>query len=277
LYAYRRDQRITYAALGLGAVTLSAALAHYASDFTSLGLILLAAAYFIPGFVVRIFRPSSRLANIFTISALTLATITSFYSLVDFDKNLYGFVPAAVAALLWTAEAFLRRNVYLGFPANLLYIMSFFILLYNLDVSEPQAYSIIAAMIGFLQYHMLVRAGKQQLPAFFTGCIAMLVLLGTTYIQMVSTEKLSFFALLFFQSLIILFYGILIRSRSLFGSPIFFVVIGVITVVLNILQGLSTVIIIGGTGIVMIAAGIVAVLMRERISKIGSFLSDWKA
>jgi hypothetical protein len=109
--------------------------------------------------------------------------------------------------------------------------------------------------------------------------VSQLVLLSTTYIQMVANNALGYFAALFFQSLVVLAYGLVIRSRSLVFTPIVFVVIGVFTVVfsLPILRGVATVLMIGCTGFLFIILGIFAVLMRERIAEWRGRLSDWKA
>jgi hypothetical protein len=46
---------------------------------------------------------------------------------------------------------------------------------------------------------------------------------------------------------------------------------------LFILRGLSTVILIGCTGIVMIMVATLAVVLRERLAQVGERLSNWKA
>jgi hypothetical protein len=76
--------------------------------------------------------------------------------------------------------------------------------------------------------------------------------------------------------MIVLIYGLIQRSRSLVITPIVFAVIGVITVVYSALKGLSSVILVGCTGIILILLGIGAVLLRERITRLGEQLSDWK-
>jgi hypothetical protein len=148
-------------------------------------------------------------------------------------------------------------------------------ILAELNVDEPQYYSIGAALLGMLMHLLLTSAGSKT-GAFLAGMLSQLVLLGTTYIQMLSTEKLLFFFVLFIQSMVVLTYGLIQRSRSLVITPIVFAVLGVITVVYSALKGLGPVILIGSTGVLLLAAGIVAVLMRERITRLGEQLSEWK-
>ena len=143
-------------------------------------------------------------------------------------------------------------------------------------MDQPQFFSMGAAALGLLQHYLLTRAGSKT-GTFIMGMLSQLTLLGTTYIQMANTEQLIYFVVLFFQSIAVLFYGLVIRSRSLTFTPISFVVLGVITVLYTALKGLNTVVLIGCTGMILLTLGILAVLMRERITKLGERLSDWKA
>jgi len=185
-------------------------------------------------------------------------------------------IPIAIAATLFALEAYARRNVWLAFPANILYLISYFTLLNELNVDEPQYFGIGAALLGMLMHFLLVRA-KSQMGAFTMGMLSQLALLGTTFIQMVSTNQLSFFFVLFIQSMVILAYGIIMRSRSLVIAPIGFAVLGTVTVLYSALKDLSIVLIVGVTGIILLALGILAVLMRERITTLAERFSDWDA
>ncbi|MDX9991684.1 MAG: hypothetical protein RBS68_06490 [Anaerolineales bacterium] len=220
-------------------------------------------------------RWSKGWSQVLRFGALGLGTLTSLGTLTQ-APSLGASVPIAIAASLWASEAFRRRNVWLGFPANGLYLMSYFTLLSALEVTQPQFYSLGAALLGLLMHYLLARAGSDT-GAFVTGLISQLLLLGTTYFQMLATNELGYFAALFFQALVVLIYGLVLRSRSLVGVPVVMLVLGVSTVVLFILRGLSTVILIGCTGIVMLVAAILAVVLRERLSQVGERLSSWRA
>jgi len=185
-------------------------------------------------------------------------------------------IPVAIAATLWAFEAFTKRNAWLAFPANILYVLSYFIILFELNVNEPQYFSIGTALFGLIQHYLLTRTESKS-GAFVMGMFSQFVLLGTTYIEMVSKNALGYFFLLFVQSLVILVYGLVIRSRSLTFFPIGFVVLGVVTVVYSALKGIGTIFVIGCTGILLLMLGVAAVLLRERIAKLGEKLSDWKA
>ena len=65
------------------------------------------------------------------------------------------------------------------------------------------------------------------------------------------------------------------RSRSLIIAPISFAVLAVVTVLYNALKDLTLVFIIGIAGIVLLALGILAVVMRERITDMAERFSDW--
>ncbi|HEY2980210.1 MAG TPA: hypothetical protein VGJ22_03430, partial [Anaerolineales bacterium] len=249
-------------------------------------LIAIAIAYYAAGFVLR--RREMRLAGAAAVAALRTDSWSSMLivsglglaSLLSLaapgQGRLDAVIPVALAASLWAVEAFARRNVWLGFPANGLYLLAYFMILSTLNVDEPQFYSLGAAALGLLMHYLLTRSGSRT-GAFLTGMLSQLVLLSTTYIQMVSTQHLSFFVVLFFQALAVLIYGIVIRSRSLVATPIAFIVLGVITVVYSALKGISTVILIGCTGITLLLLGILAVVLRERLLRISERFSDWKA
>jgi hypothetical protein len=190
--------------------------------------------------------------------------------------ELVAAIPPAVTATMVAVEAFDRRNVWLGFPVNALYLMAYFILLIELNVDEPQFFSIATAMLGLLMHYLLTRAGSRT-GAFITGMVSQLVLLGTTYIQFVSTEGFAFFFALFFQAIVVLIYGIVTRSRSLVITPIVFAVLSVVTVLYGLLEGILPVILIGCTGIILLLLGILAVVMRDRVKKIGERFNDWGA
>ncbi|MBE0683035.1 MAG: hypothetical protein IH589_14085 [Anaerolineales bacterium] len=186
-------------------------------------------------------------------------------------------IPVAIAATLWAVEAFAKKNAWLAFPANGLYLLAYFIILFELNVSEPQFFSMGAALLGLIQHYLLVRA-ESKAGAFIMGMVSQFVLLGTTYIEMLNKNDLIFtyFLVLFFQSLAVLAYGIVIRSRSLTFFPIGFVVLGVLTVVINALEG-AAIFVIGCTGILLLMFGVLAVLLRERISKLSEKIGEWKA
>jgi hypothetical protein len=149
------------------------------------------------------------------VSGLVLGTIGAFTA--PFQGGALAVLGTALIASFYVVEAVRLRNVWLGFPANLLYLGAYFIALIELDVTEPQFFSVGAGIIGIVMHYLLVRA-KQYSAAVITGVIAQLILLSTTYIQMVSSEKFSFFFILFVQSLILLVYGLIIRCSTDFAE-----------------------------------------------------------
>jgi hypothetical protein len=236
-------------------------------------LILLAVIYYALGFALRRTEQAKGWDRMLLNSGLGLGVLTSMVAPIQ--GGLDASIPVAIAATLFAVEAFRQRNVWWALPANALYLMSYFMILWELNTDQLQYYSIGAALLGMLMHFLLTRAGSRT-GAFIAGMLSQLVLLGTTYIQMVSANELGFFFVLFVQSLVILAYGLILRSRSLVITPIVFAILGVATVVYSALKGLSTVILVGCTGVVLLLLGIVAVVLRERITKFGEQLSDWK-
>ncbi len=254
-----------------------------------LPVIVLAVVYYAAGYFLRKRRPENNETNeqlpitknyvfswpfILWTSGLGAGLLTTIAA--PLLGGLSAAIPPAILATMVTIEAFDRRNIWLGFPANAFYLMAYFILLIELKVDEPQFFSIATAALGLLMHYLLTRAGSRT-GAFFTGMVSQLVLLSTTYIQFLSTERLVFFAILFFQALIILGYGVVIRSRSLVITPLVFLVLSVLTVLYGLMQGIMAVVVIGCTGLLLLMLGILAVIMRDRLKQLSERFSEWGA
>ena len=237
-------------------------------------VIVVAVLFYAAGFILRRRKRAAAWDVVLLQSGLGVGVIVSIAALIL--GGLDASIPVAVAATLWAVEAYEKKNAWLAFPANGLYLLAYFIILFELNVNEPQFFSIGTALFGLIQHYLLTRAESKS-GTFIMGMFSQFVLLGTTYIEMVNKNDLSYFFLLFIQSLVVLVYGIVIRSRSLTFFPIGFVILGVITVVYSALKDVGTIFVIGCTGIVLLMLGVGAVLLRERIAKLGERLSDWKA
>jgi len=237
-------------------------------------LIVVSVLYYAVGYFMRSTKRGAGWDLSLLYSGLGLGIIVSLAA--PTVGGLDAAIPVSIAATLWAVEAFAKKNAWLAFPANGLYLLSYFIILFELDVNEPQFFSIGAALLGLIQHYLLVRAESKS-GTFIMGMVSQFVLLGSTYIEMVGKNDLSYFVALFLQSLVVLIYGIVIRSRSLTFFPIGFVVLGVMTVIYSALKGPATIVIIGCTGILLLGLGILAVMMRERITLLSEKLSDWKA
>jgi hypothetical protein len=244
------------------------------SDRWLFPVMAIAILYYAFGFVLR-GGGKAKWDSVLLLSGLCLGTITALLAPAQ-SGGIEKAIPIALAATLFAVEAFHLRNVWLAFPANILYLISYFTLLIELNVDEPQYFSIGAALLGMLMHYLLIRANSKT-GAFIMGAISQLVLLGTSYIQLVSTSQVGFFFVLFFQSLVIIFYGLYMRSRSLVFAPIGIVVLATLTILYSALQNLSLVIIIGVSGLILLTLGILAVLMRERIASFVERFSDWNA
>lgn len=237
--------------------------------------IVVALLYYVAGYFLRRADKAKGWDTMLLFSCLGLGSLVALaapFQTGGLDKS----IPIAITATFYAAEAFARKNVWLGFPANILYLIAYFVILNKLNVDEPQFFTVGAAALGLLQHYLLRRAGGKR-AAFITGLVSQLVLLGASYIQMVDTGELKYFFLLFFQALVVLVYGIVVRSRSLIIAPIGFAVLAVITVLYNALKDLSLVFIIGIAGLILISLGILAVVMRERITTMAERFSDWDA
>ena len=198
------------------------------------------------------------------ISGLVLGALGALSA--PFQGGAISVFGTAVIASLFVIEGVRLRNVWLGFPANLVYLMAYFMALSELGLENPQFYAIGAALLGVVMHYLLRRA-RQDAAAAVTGVLAQLILLSTTYIQLVVDGGFAYFFVIFLQSLVLLVYGLVVRSRSFLIVPILFSVLSVITVTLTLLSGLASVLLIGCTGALLLLFGVIALLMREKISR----------
>ena len=237
----------------------------------------LAACYWVVGTALDMSAKGKGWSLVLRISGLALGTAGALSA--AFQGGALSILGTAFIASFFVIEGFRLRNVWLGFPANLLYLGAYFMALVELEVSEPQYFSIGAALLGIVMHYLLVRS-KNYLAATITGVIAQLILLNTTYIQMIANDEFIFFFIIFLQSLVLLVYGLVVRSKSFVITPLIFVVVSVVTVAFSVLSGISTIIMIGCTGVILLILGIVALLMRERINKttmeLGDKLGGWR-
>ncbi|MBL6960990.1 MAG: hypothetical protein ISR59_07755 [Anaerolineales bacterium] len=238
-------------------------------------LISLSVFFYLIGVVLERGIEKVNWGNVYRYSGLGLGVLVSLSAPFE-DSGLAASIPVVIAAVLFTIEAFRKKNLWLGFPANALYLLAYFMILANFEIDQPQFYSVVAAALGMLMHYLLVRGGSKT-AAFITGMLSQITLLSTTYFQMVSEEELIYFVVLFLQALVVLIYGIVYRSRSLVVTPIIFLVVGVLTITFGLLEGIPTIILIGCTGVLLIAFGIGALLMRERVAELRERLDDWNA
>jgi hypothetical protein len=273
-----RQPLLGYGATASLALALGFGLVWREQEQWVLPLVGLASLYYLSGLVATWLGRLGAWAGVLRLSGLGLGTLVALSAPIQ--GGAAGVIGAALVATYFAIEAFRLRRVWLGLPANLLYLVAYFTLLVELDVSQPQFYSIGAALLGFVMHYFLVRSGSKW-AAFFTGLLSQVILLGTSYIQMFSTEQLIYFVVLFLQALVVLVYGLVVRSRSLVLAPILFVVLGVITVALSVLAGIPALILIGCTGLLLLLLGIAALVMREKLlvatNRLSERFSGWQA
>ncbi len=214
--------------------------------------------------------PASHRARALQVSVLAIAGLVALAAPLQDDGS--AVLGVAVLAGLFALEAFRRRNIWLGFPANLLLLEAWFLGLVFFEVRQPQYFSIAAAMLGIVMHYLLVRgSGGAQAPtgsklaAFVTGLLAVMTLLSTTYIQLVSSGEFTWFFLLFPQALAVLAYGLVVRSRSFVIVPIGFIILTVLTAVFILAEGVYALPLLACCGFLLLGLGVAALLARERL------------
>ena len=271
LGAIRKTPELGFAASGSLAFSLVFTLIWYDVEVWVIPFVGLAAAFYLVGLLLRAGEGWGNGSNMLRYSGLALGAIVGIAAPTEGGD--WAVLGVAVVASMFALEAALRRRVELGYPAIFYYLIAYIMVLNALDVAGPQAYSIGAALLGFVMHYLLVRAGSRG-QAFVMGGLSQLVLLGTTYVQMLSTGEFSFFFVLFLQSLVVLAYGVTVRSRSLILAPIVFSILGVISVAFSVLAGVNTAILIGCTGLLMILLGVLALLYRDRLLTVRQRLEE---
>jgi hypothetical protein len=237
-------------------------------DNTALLLSVLALIYYLVGILLEDWRDDAvRYGKVWRYSGLGYGVLITLIALAQATPT--ATIAPALAASAFAIEAFRKKNIWLGYPTNALYFCAYIIGLGNLEVSEPQFYSIGAALLGIIMHYLVTRSAegnRHKLAAFVTGTLAQLVLLSTTYVQMQMQHDFTFFFMLFFQALALLIYGLTVRSKSFVLLPILFLVLSALTVAFTILSGLSTALIIGVTGLALLLIGVIGLGFRSKIA-----------
>jgi hypothetical protein len=267
--AYRKEPLLGYLSTAYFPVSILAFLSYQDQDRWLFPLIIVAVLYYGGRFLSKHAKWQAMLER----SSLILSTLVAFSAPFE-DSGLMVSIPVAITATLYAIHAFRKKNIWLGFPANAFYLMAYFMILLGFEVDQPQFFTVVAAALGILMHYLLVRSGSKT-AAFITGMLSQLVLLSTTYFQLVSEEQFIYFVVLFFQAIAVLIYGIVIRSKSLVITPIVFLVVSVITVTFGLLEGWPTIFLIGCTGVFLIAFGIGALLLREKAVSLREKLESW--
>lgn len=279
LYAlvYKEPEYAYFSTLGLE-VSLVYYLIHIRQDLWMVPMMTVALVYYGVGYWLDRQNEENGWGKMLKYSAFGIGAALSLSA--PFQGDAGAVYSVAIMASVFVIEGFTKKNVWLGFPANFLYLLAYFMVLIDLNVDQAQYYSVPIAMLGILM-HYLLRKADHQASALVTGVISQLILLSTTYLQMVIIGDSGYFFFLFFQSLVILYYGIVIRSRSMVFTPLFFIALSVFTVMLQIFEGFMTLFIIGCTGFILLLAGVAALFMRERVLETRKILSDklndWEA
>lgn len=234
-------------------------------------ILFLAVIYYLAGLGLAYWHRARRWGEVVLWSGLILGALAA--CLAPFNTEPFTILGAALIALFFAVEGRRRRSVWYGLPACFVFYLAYLTALRQLDVSQPQYYSIAAAVLGVVMHNLFLRS-KNKTAAFFAGIIAILILLSTTFAQMVQSEELRYFLLLFVESLLLLGYGLAQRSRSFFFLPIIYLVLATIVVMTTVLSGVPTALIIGCTGLFLLGLGILALVMRERLVKVSERVGE---
>ncbi len=272
-----RQVSLGYAGLASMALALPGVLILAGFEVQTLAFAFLALAYYAIGVGLRRVQSRSAWASVLVRGGLGLGCAISVVALLEAETASVVAVGLTAGALV--LEGVLRRDVRLAVPADLLLAEAYVMALSGMDVAEPQFYAIGVALLGIVTHYVFLRTGANT-GAMIAGILAQLILLSTTFLQLLFTERFLFFFILFFQALVLLLYGLVVRSRSFVLVPLPFSVLAVVTVAFSLLSGLSTALIIGCSGILLLGLGILALLLRDRLmrltDRLGKSLGGWR-
>ncbi len=279
-FAWLMDQpKLLYGATAF----FSGSMFYFSSDYLKLvnwflGLLLLALIFTGLGYLPILQKNKPEWSRVLRWSSLAIGVIVCGSAVLFEGPSIV--LATALVATLFALEAWQQRKIGLAILADLLYIEAYFLVLDSLHILEPQFFSTGAAILGIVLHYLLRRLGEQNLT-FFAGMASQLVLLGASYIQMVNTNNLFFFMILFFQALAVIIYGTIIRSRSLVLVPSGFVVLGVASIVIKAFSDVLSLLVIGCSGLLLLILGISALFLRERIGvarqKVRATFAEWSA
>ena len=159
-----RRSLLGYVATSSLAVAVVFGLLYSEQDTWITPLMLLAVLYIAAGFGLARLRRFDDWATMLRWSGLILGALVSLTA--PLQGGAAAVLGTAIAATFFAVEAYYRRNIWLGFPAALLYLGAYFILLIELEVTEPQVYSIGAALLGFIMHYLLVRTNTTVARVF---------------------------------------------------------------------------------------------------------------
>lgn len=192
---------------------------------------------------------------------LVSAWLTALTAL--FTDDGWSALALAMMATVTGGFAWLWHPLALAVPTAGLYFAAYAWTLHLWHVRQPQGYTVPAAVLGLL-LHALYRRRGHRVIAFVLGAVAQLVLFTTTYIQMVDQRSGWYFAVLFLQALVVLGYGLWSNDPALIWTPVGFVVLATVTLVLIRFQGLGVLALLCGAGLALLAGGLFFLWRRAR-------------
>jgi hypothetical protein len=151
-----RRSELGYAVTISPTVALGFALRFYdQQDHWVLPFAALAVIYYLGALVVSYYGHRSNWFQGLYWSGVAIGTVTALSAPMQGGGG--AVVGMAVIATLYGAEAFRKQNVWLGLPANMLFLGAYFMALLQLKVIEPQFYSVGTGLLAIVTHYLMVR------------------------------------------------------------------------------------------------------------------------
>lgn len=206
--------------------------------------------------------------NPLTHSAVFLTAVTAAITLPFVLKNMTATAATlAFAGALYVAIAYRGRRYVLGYLGMALLEAAWVMLLYMNDVVQPQWYAIPSGLyfigIGFLEWRRNRKSYAVAIELLGLG-----ILLVTSFTQSLNGEQgFPYFVLLMFESLLVIWWGVLQKRKIPFFTGIGASVLNIIaqvTVLVNVYN--VNIWLVGlGVGLLIMAIAVLVELKREQL------------
>ncbi len=143
-------------ATGSLALAVFYSLNYYEADHFLTPMLLLAVVYYLAGLGMAFVRRTRSWSDVFIWSGLGLGSLAAVFAPTNQDP--FTILGVTIIAVCYAVEAWRQPEVWLGVPACLVLYLAYLTALLQLDVSQPQYYSIGAAVLGIVMHNLFLRS-----------------------------------------------------------------------------------------------------------------------
>jgi hypothetical protein len=181
-------------------------------------------------------------------------------------------VALVVYALLLVTLSVREQNIIYSYAAGASLVAALLCQFYDWEVRQLQWYVVLSGSYLLALAEGLRRFQQQQRVSQMIETGALMLMLGTTLMQSLTTEGIEsqlYAVALCCESLVVLGYGTLRKLRVPFGGGIVFFVLGVLWLSIDPIQAANKWLVLGGVGILMVGMYVLLEQHQERLLRLG--------